>query len=458
MGFFLFYVILSFIYKRKGDTIMYYTWNELFWIFFTYSFVGWCAGVIANALRRRKFVNTGVLNLPLCPIYGIIGIAYGIFLPELKKNLFFLFLGGCVIAFIIIWITGFLLEQIFNRKWWDYSKSRFQFQGYLNLLHLLIFGTLAVVCIRYINPLLCRLTEMIPETVHFVLEITLGVILLIDFICCIAALFQLQHSIRAAHFVAQIQDFTDDIGNALTRAVTHRMEKAYPNIERNTVFHTQAKEKHRETFAFGCCAYKLIWLFFLGAFLGDITETIFCRITAGVWMSRSSVVYGPFSIVWGLGCAFLTALLYKYRDKSDRYIFVYGTILGGAYEYICSVFTELVFGTVFWDYSKIPFNLGGRINLLFCFFWGIAAVVWLKILYPIFSGWIEKIPVKIGKTITPIAVVLMILNILISGMALARYSDRVMHPKPHNQVEQFLDGHFDNDRIERIYPNAKIVK
>ena len=175
-------------------------------------------------------------------------------------------------------------------------------------------------------------------------------------------------------------------------------------------------------------------------------------------MSRSSVVYGPFSIVWGLGCAFLTALLYKYKDKNDRYIFVYGTVLGGAYEYVCSVFTELVFGTVFWDYSKIPFNLGGRINLLYCFFWGIAAVVWLKILYPVFSGWIEKIPVKIGKLITPAAVVLMIGNILISGMALARYSDRQIHPEPSNAAEEFLDVHFDDERIEHIYPNAKIVE
>lgn len=110
------------------------------------------------------------------------------------------------------------------------------------------------------------------------------------------------------------------------------------------------------------------------------------------------------------------------------------------------------------DYSKIPFNLGGRINLLFCFFWGIAAVVWLKILYPKFSGWIEKIPVKVGKIITPIAVILMIINILISGTALARYSDRITHKEPRNPVEQFLDQHFNDERIEHIYPNAKIVK
>ncbi len=437
---------------------MYYTWNELFWIFFSYSFVGWCTGVIANAFRRKKFVNTGFLNLPLCPIYGIIGMAYSIFLPELKNHLFFLFLGGCIIAFIIIFVTGFLFEQIFNRKWLDYSKSRFQFQGYLNQLHLLFFGLIAVVCIRYINPLLLKLSNLIPGAVNFILEIILSILLLTDILCCIAVIFQIQHSIRAARFVEQMQDFTEDIGNVLTKVVSKRIEKAYPNIERNTVFHTPAKTKSNTVFAEGCCTYKLIWLFFLGAFLGDITETIFCRITSDVWMSRSSVVYGPFSIVWGLGCAFLTAILYKYRKRSDRYIFIYGTLLGGAYEYICSIFTELVFGTVFWDYSKIPFNLGGRINLLYCFFWGIAAVVWLKILYPILSGWIEKIPKKIGYLLTPIAVVLMIGNILISGMALARYSARTIHPKPQNQVEEFLDTHFDDARIERIYPNATIVE
>lgn len=75
-------------------------------------------------------------------------------------------------------------------------------------------------------------------------------------------------------------------------------------------------------------------------------------------MSRSSVVWGPFSIVWGLAIALVTAMLYKYRNRSDGFLFLAGTFLGGAYEYFCSVFTEMVFGTVFWDYSEIPFNLG----------------------------------------------------------------------------------------------------
>ena len=105
-------------------------------------------------------------------------------------------------------------------------------------------------------------------------------------------------------------------------------------------------------------------------------------------MSRSSLVWGPFSIVWGLAIALVTVMLYRYKDRSSMFLFLTGTVLGGAYEYLCSVLTEIMFGTVFWDYSKIPFNLGGRINLLYCFFWGFAAVIWFKALYPKFSEWV----------------------------------------------------------------------
>lgn len=69
---------------------MYYTWEDLFWIFLFYSLIGWIAGVIANAFRRKEFVNTGFLNLPLCPIYGVIEVFYCIFLPELKGQFLFL--------------------------------------------------------------------------------------------------------------------------------------------------------------------------------------------------------------------------------------------------------------------------------------------------------------------------------------------------------------------------------
>ncbi|MDD6798787.1 MAG: putative ABC transporter permease, partial [Clostridia bacterium] len=182
--------------------------------------------------------------------------------------------------------------------------------------------------------------------------------------------------------------------------------------------------------------------------------TLFCRATAGVWMSRSSLVWGPFSLVWGLAIAIATALLHKSRNKSDAYIFIVGTVLGGVYEYVCSIFTEIVFGQVFWDYSNIPFNIGGRINLLYCFFWGIAAVVWIKGLYPVFSRLIESIPNKIGKAVTWLLVVFMICNITVSVMALIRYDERANGVEASAGWQQTMDERFGDERMKRIYPNA----
>ena len=415
---------------------MNYSWNDLFWIFVVYSFAGWCAGVVANALRRKRFINTGFLNLPICPVYGVIGAAYCIFLPELKDNLFFLFLGGGVVAFLVIVITGVILEKVFNRKWWDYSQARFQFQGYLNFVHLLFFGAAAVFCIRFANPLLLDVVHMLPDKIEMVLEICLGLLVLTDVVFCIATVTQMHRSAAQAVFF----DYT----------------KAYPNIQLGKILEVLKPKEKATVFAQGCSFYKLVWMFILGAVGGVVVETLFCRFTMGEWMSRSSFVWGPFSIVWGFGCSFLTALLYRYRDRSDRYIFMYGTILGGFYEYACSVLSERIFGTVFWDYSEIPFNLGGRINLLYCFFWGIAAVVWIKILYPRFSGWIEKIPMKPGKIITWCAVVFLTVDMVMSALALYRYNDRLTNPEPDNALEAFLDQHFDDQRMEKVYPNAKV--
>ena len=171
-------------------------------------------------------------------------------------------------------------------------------------------------------------------------------------------------------------------------------------------------------------------------------------------MSRSSLVWGPFSIVWGFAIAAVTDLLYKYKDRSDRFLFLMGTALGGAYEYLCSVLSEMVFGTVFWDYSEIPFNLGGRINLLYCFFWGFAAVAWFKIFYPVISGWIEKLPICAGRILTWVIVVFMCCNMAASAMALIRSNERSQGIPATQSWQQSMDERFPDERMEKIYPNA----
>lgn len=175
-------------------------------------------------------------------------------------------------------------------------------------------------------------------------------------------------------------------------------------------------------------------------------------------MSRSSVIYGPFSIVWGIGAVLLTVVLQKLAGKEDRYVFLAGCILGGVYEYLCSVFTEIFLGTTFWDYSKMPFNIGGRTNLLYCVFWGILSVAWVKICYPKISGFIEKLPALGGKIATWVLLVLMICNGLISAAAMIRYVERKDGIEAGNSVESFLDDKYPDQLVEWIWPNMKIEK
>lgn len=442
---------------------MVYSFYEICWFFFIYSFIGWGAEVCTAAFNRKKFINRGFVNGPICPIYGIGAAAFTVFLPELRGNLFFLFLGGAILASFIEFTAGTLLEKIFHKKWWDYSGNRFNFEGYICLRYSLLWGLFAILLIYFGNPFLASLLSLLPELPGMILLWGMGFLLIVDALGTTLAILGMQKKME------QISQLTDEmekvsklLENAITRKITGRMEKAFPALDA-AVLKEQGKQKEKsQVFGEGCSFYKLVSLFFIGAFLGDITETIFCLITTGRLMSRSSVVYGPFSIVWGLGCALLTAVLYRIKDKSDSYIFIAGTLLGGAYEYICSVFTELLFGTVFWDYSGFRFNLGGRINLLYCFFWGIAAVVWMKLLYPRLSGWIEKLPLRTGRILCNLLIILMIFDCLLSAMALGRYEERQRMVEIENGTESvidtFLDVHFDDERMEKIYPNAKFVE
>lgn len=437
---------------------MIYTLNDLIWLFFLYSFIGWCIEVCYSAVRRRQFVNRGFVSSPLCPIYGFGSVLFAIFLQELTGNLFFLFLGGTLLATVLEYSTGMLMEKIFHKKLWDYSGIKYNFSGYVCVRYSLLWGILAIVTMVFVNPFLCDILSRVPHTITIIIQWTAVILLLLDFGTTAMTVLNMKISARRLEQLSEGMQHTSRLlENRITLGIQKRMEKSFPSIDKKRI---GEKSQTSAVFAEGCSFYKLVALFFIGAFLGDITETIFCFVTTGVLMSRSSVVYGPFSIVWGLGCSLLTLFLYRYRNKSDRHIFIAGTLLGGAYEYICSVFTELVFGTVFWDYSGFTFNLGGRINLLYCFFWGIAAVVWLKGIYPFLSRQIEKLPRKFGIVLCNCMIVFMIINVILSSLALSRYTQRntsVAMESEISALDSFLDRHFPDERMERIYPNAKIV-
>ena len=427
---------------------MIYNTYELIWLFLIYSFLGWMLETILAATEQRRFVNRGLINGPLCTIYGVPIVILTIFGQELP--LFWLFLGAMIVATVTEWISGHMIERFYHERWWDYSNVKWNLDGYICLPASLVWGVLGTISMRWGNGLLIRLYGFLPEGIGHLLVWILAGMLVLDVTATIFALSGIGRSTQKWEAVdSWFTSISLRIGQWLYGHVDRRIHRAYPKTVQ-----VEKPQRDKTVFAAGCCMQKLVWLFFIGCLLGDITETIFCRITAGVWMSRSSLVWGPFSIVWGFAIAAVTDLLYKYKDRSDRFLFLMGTALGGAYEYLCSVLSEMVFGTVFWDYSEIPFNLGGRINLLYCFFWGFAAVAWFKIFYPVISGWIEKLPICAGRILTWVIVVFMCCNMAVSTMALIRSNERSQGIPATQSWQQTMDERFPDERMEKIYPNA----
>ena len=77
---------------------MRYSGQELLWLFFVYSFLGWIVETAVASGKKKEFVNRGFFTGPVCFIYGISAILMTLTLGELRGNLVFLFLGCALLG------------------------------------------------------------------------------------------------------------------------------------------------------------------------------------------------------------------------------------------------------------------------------------------------------------------------------------------------------------------------
>lgn len=125
---------------------------DVFMLFVIYSFLGWVVETIYCSVLEGKFIYRGFLNGPVCPIYGFGALFILYFLNDLKAHPIILFLASILITSILEYITSYLLETIFNMKWWDYSNKRFHINGRICLLNSILFGILSFFLIEFIHP------------------------------------------------------------------------------------------------------------------------------------------------------------------------------------------------------------------------------------------------------------------------------------------------------------------
>ena len=95
------------------------------------------------------------------------------------------------------------------------------------------------------------------------------------------------------------------------------MENAYPTLKRKSIKEMILSE--------GMTIYHIFYLFVICAFIGAVVEIFFCRFSMHRWMSRSSIIFGQFSFVWGFAIVLITILFSRYKNKSTFSLFILGT-------------------------------------------------------------------------------------------------------------------------------------
>ena len=151
-------------------------------LFFIYSFIGWILEEVYAFYIHKKFINRGFLIGPLCPLYGIGCLTLTFILNKYSNNVFLLFIASMIICSAIEYLIGYLLEKIFNLRWWDYSDEKYNLDGRICLKTTILFGIIGILVIKFINPFLINiLTNINIKTVN-IITLILVIIFTVDLI------------------------------------------------------------------------------------------------------------------------------------------------------------------------------------------------------------------------------------------------------------------------------------
>lgn len=138
-----------------------YSVLDYIFYFFFFSFIGWFFESCYCSLRPKKWINRGFMRGPICPIYGTGGLVMLIALVPLRdltKSLYLnelaIFVAGAVLCDVVEFMTSYIMEKLFNARWWDYSNKKFNIQGRICLTHTLYWGTCSCLFVFILEPVM----------------------------------------------------------------------------------------------------------------------------------------------------------------------------------------------------------------------------------------------------------------------------------------------------------------
>ncbi len=152
----------------------------VFYFFFICSFLGWIYESSFVSIKEHKLTNRGFLTGPWIPIYGAGGTLIMLVTTPFAENYFHVFIAGMLAATVLEYVTSYVMEKLFNLRWWDYSEWTPNLYGRVCLWASVFWGLLSITMQIFIKPAYEKLYLWIAARVPGVYYV--GYVILVFFI------------------------------------------------------------------------------------------------------------------------------------------------------------------------------------------------------------------------------------------------------------------------------------
>lgn len=228
----------------------FYEWMAFFAI---YCFVGWAFESVYVSMEHRKWVNRGFLNGPFLPIYGFGAIIMLFSALPVRNSIPLTFLFGMIGATLLEYVTGYLMEKIFQVKLWDYSYEPLNLNGYICLGCSLMWGGLSLLLVRVIHKPVETLVLGINDMALMIIDITFAVYFVWDLVTSVRQAFDLkkiiEEQIMQNEKVLRLQKRLDVLIAVAEDDKTRRQERIAESKEELQEWIAESKEEFQEKLA-----------------------------------------------------------------------------------------------------------------------------------------------------------------------------------------------------------------
>lgn len=195
----------------KEKKMLQYSIFQWVGFFILYCYIGWLGESIYVSLEHKKWVNRGFLHGPFLPIYGFGAIIILFSTLPVRDNVILTFLLGMLGATVLEYVTGYVMEQLFHVKYWDYTYEPLNLNGYICLGCSLTWGICAILLTQLIHKPVERFLLHIPNMVLSICDMVFIGYFIWDVIASAQEAFDLKKMILANEDVQRLQKRLDVI-------------------------------------------------------------------------------------------------------------------------------------------------------------------------------------------------------------------------------------------------------